>query len=388
MNFTNSADAIKNFLESQVLAASVSQDNQQQKMKQLQDDPELRPVFEDLKQNGPDVIMKYLSDDGLMRKVSQKIGGINPTVLKQLAEIQDSSASLQEAARGADVQKLQECLQALHAKDFFPSTGRREESTDAGEEENSSAKGRRRADSGEETDCGETSSGFPSLEALDFEDCDVEADARLASRALPAKVPRCPPNSAVDNGGDHVENGFGSALLSLDADAGEENCGYASGDEEGGIAGCRADPVFVPFSPAPLADSRTMAQMLDDFAEKLDQEPLFDSEGTSWAKFETDSGDAGNVCDADREAEARTQVPTSVQHGAASMSPAPPPAPEAAPIGPFSAGELAAWLEKNTPEQYLKDLTDRLLKTTKAEMTELSEGTDDASVGKTAAAAW
>jgi hypothetical protein len=70
------------------------------------------------------------------------------------------------------------------------------------------------------------------------------------------------------------------------------------------------------------------------------------------------------------------------------MSPAPPPAPEAAPIGPFSAGELAAWLEKNTPEQYLKDLTDRLLKTTKAEMTELSEGTDDASVGKTAAAAW
>merc|ERR1712205_121620 len=78
MNFTNDADSIKNFLQSQVLAASVSQDNQQEKMKQLQEDPELKPMFEDIAKNGQEVIMKYLSDENLMRKISQKLGGINP----------------------------------------------------------------------------------------------------------------------------------------------------------------------------------------------------------------------------------------------------------------------------------------------------------------------
>merc|ERR1711990_1174065 len=38
MNFTNDADAIKNFLQSQVLAASVSTEGQQEKMKALEND--------------------------------------------------------------------------------------------------------------------------------------------------------------------------------------------------------------------------------------------------------------------------------------------------------------------------------------------------------------
>merc|ERR1711990_1020486 len=53
MQFTNDADSIKNFLQSQVLAASVSQDGQQEKM-------------------------KYLGDENMMRKISQKLGGIDP----------------------------------------------------------------------------------------------------------------------------------------------------------------------------------------------------------------------------------------------------------------------------------------------------------------------
>merc|ERR1719198_1041085 len=42
MKFTNDADSIKNFLESQVLAANVSTEGQQEKMRQLQEDPELK----------------------------------------------------------------------------------------------------------------------------------------------------------------------------------------------------------------------------------------------------------------------------------------------------------------------------------------------------------
>jgi len=121
MNFTNDADSIKNFLQSQVLAASVSTEGQQEKMKQLQEDPELKPMFDDIKQNGPDVIMKYLQNENLMSKISQKLGGINPEMLKQLQEINNTSVSLHDAARRGDLQKVQEFLKDgkdVNSKDF------------------------------------------------------------------------------------------------------------------------------------------------------------------------------------------------------------------------------------------------------------------------------
>jgi len=121
MHFTNDADSIKNFLQSQVLAASVSQDGQQEKMRQLEQDPEFKHMFDDIKQNGPDVIMKYLQDEKLMQKISQKLGGIDPEMLKQLTAIKDSSVSLHDAARRGDLQRLQEFLKDgkdVNAKDF------------------------------------------------------------------------------------------------------------------------------------------------------------------------------------------------------------------------------------------------------------------------------
>merc|ERR1719240_466015 len=110
MKFTNDSDSIKNFLQSQVLASNVAQDGQQEKMQQLQEDPELKPMFDDIKQNGPDVLMKYLQNEDIMRKVSQKLGGINPEMMKQLTAINESSVSLHDSARRGDLQKLQEFL--------------------------------------------------------------------------------------------------------------------------------------------------------------------------------------------------------------------------------------------------------------------------------------
>merc|ERR550537_2083452 len=121
MKFTNDSDAIKNFLQSQVLAANVSQAGHEEKMTQLQEDPELKPMFDDIKANGPDVIMKYLQDENLMRKISQKLGGINPEMLKQLTEINNTSVSLHDAARRGDLQKVQEFLKDgkdVNSKDF------------------------------------------------------------------------------------------------------------------------------------------------------------------------------------------------------------------------------------------------------------------------------
>jgi len=121
MKFTNDSDAIKNFLQSQVLASHVANDNQQEKMQQLQEDPELKPMFEDIKKNGPDVLMKYLQDEDVMRKVSQKLGGINPEMMKQLMAINDTSVSLHDAAKRGDLQRVQEFLKDgkdVNSKDF------------------------------------------------------------------------------------------------------------------------------------------------------------------------------------------------------------------------------------------------------------------------------
>merc|ERR1719478_623918 len=90
-------------------------------MKALQDDPAFKPMFDDIKQNGPDVLMKYLGDEALMRKMSQKLGGINPEMMKQLTAINETSVSLHDAARRGDLQRMQEFLKDgkdVNAKDF------------------------------------------------------------------------------------------------------------------------------------------------------------------------------------------------------------------------------------------------------------------------------
>merc|ERR1719269_577387 len=90
-------------------------------MRKLEQDPELKPMFDDIKANGPDVVMKYLGDENMMRKISQKLGGIDPEMLKQLTAIKDSSVSLHDAARRGDLQRLQEFLQdgkPVDSRDF------------------------------------------------------------------------------------------------------------------------------------------------------------------------------------------------------------------------------------------------------------------------------
>merc|ERR1719398_259338 len=92
------------------------EEGQQEKMRQLEQDPELKPMFEDIKKNGPDVLMKYLQDESIMRKVSAKLGGIDPEMMKALMQIKDSSVSLHDAAKRGDLQRLQEFVK--DGKDF------------------------------------------------------------------------------------------------------------------------------------------------------------------------------------------------------------------------------------------------------------------------------
>merc|ERR1719473_1629047 len=56
-----------------------------------------------------------------MRKVSQKLGGVSPEMLKQLSMIQETSVSLHDAASKGDLAKMQEFLKGgkdVNSKDF------------------------------------------------------------------------------------------------------------------------------------------------------------------------------------------------------------------------------------------------------------------------------
>merc|ERR1719271_1731900 len=65
--------------------------------------------------------MKYLADEDLMRKVSQKLGGINPEMMKALTRSENTSVSAHDAAKRGHLQRLQEFLtdgKDVNAKDF------------------------------------------------------------------------------------------------------------------------------------------------------------------------------------------------------------------------------------------------------------------------------
>jgi len=107
--FTNDADAIKSFLESQLIAQHIAQDSEQDKMKALAEDPELKQMFEEIKAN-PDALMKYMQNEALMQKVSQKLGGLGGDLVAKLKTIQGTSVTLHEAARQGDLERVHEFL--------------------------------------------------------------------------------------------------------------------------------------------------------------------------------------------------------------------------------------------------------------------------------------
>merc|ERR1719161_1175156 len=54
--------------------------------------------------------MKYLKNEELMRKMSQKVGGISPELMQQLKIIEDAGVSLHDAAKKSDLPKIREFL--------------------------------------------------------------------------------------------------------------------------------------------------------------------------------------------------------------------------------------------------------------------------------------
>jgi len=131
--FTQNPEAMKQYLQTYAIAeyyqtqlglgqngGSSMETPLKQRLKALEHDRELAHVFEDVKKNGMNAMMKYYQDDELMLKISAKMGGLPQEVKPALGEISEKPLTLHEAAMVGDLRAVKEFLaskQPLDAQD-------------------------------------------------------------------------------------------------------------------------------------------------------------------------------------------------------------------------------------------------------------------------------
>lgn len=114
--FAKNPDAMRGFLQTQAIAEhyqtklSGGDQGVQDKAKALEADPELAPIFEDIKKNGMEALMKYYQDEELMLKISSKMGGLPQELNPTLKKIEETPLNLHEAAKNGDLKAVQEYL--------------------------------------------------------------------------------------------------------------------------------------------------------------------------------------------------------------------------------------------------------------------------------------
>mmetsp|Transcript_81299 Transcript_81299/g.146751 ORF Transcript_81299/g.146751 Transcript_81299/m.146751 type:complete len:269 (+) Transcript_81299:118-924(+) len=115
--FAKNPDALRGWLQTNAIAehytAQLSNGDSpvQERVKALEADPELKDIFEDIKNNGMEAAMKYYQDEELMLKISQKMGGMPAELQPILKKIDESSLTLHEAAKNGDLKAVQDYLE-------------------------------------------------------------------------------------------------------------------------------------------------------------------------------------------------------------------------------------------------------------------------------------
>jgi len=124
--FAKNPEAMRGWLQTQAMAEHYhtklgkGDAPVQERMKTLEQDPELSAVFEDIKANGLEAAMKYYQDEELMLKISKKMGGVPEELQATLKKLDEASLNLHEAAKNGDLKAVQEFLgkkQPLDAQD-------------------------------------------------------------------------------------------------------------------------------------------------------------------------------------------------------------------------------------------------------------------------------
>jgi len=90
--FASNPEAVRGWLQTKAMVEyynqKVASEDEQvlKKLAALKEDPELKPIFENIQKDGIEAAMKYCNDEELMLKMSAKMGGM-PEELKQMAQV-------------------------------------------------------------------------------------------------------------------------------------------------------------------------------------------------------------------------------------------------------------------------------------------------------------
>mmetsp|Transcript_13034 Transcript_13034/g.28759 ORF Transcript_13034/g.28759 Transcript_13034/m.28759 type:complete len:269 (+) Transcript_13034:60-866(+) len=115
--FAKNPEAMRGWLQTQAIsehyrAKLESQDGpMQDRVKALETDPELAAVFDDIKKNGLEAMMKYYQDEELMLKISKKMGGLPVELQGALKKIDETPLTIHEAAKNGDLKQVQEYVE-------------------------------------------------------------------------------------------------------------------------------------------------------------------------------------------------------------------------------------------------------------------------------------
>jgi len=122
-------EAMRGWLQTKVIAQHYQQKMEQEnstttdRLKALAEDPELAPIFEDLKKNGMEAAIKNCNNEELLLKISKKMGGVPQELLPTLKQIDETPMTLHEAAKMGDLKAVQGFLEKGRPLDVQDSKG-------------------------------------------------------------------------------------------------------------------------------------------------------------------------------------------------------------------------------------------------------------------------
>jgi len=115
-SFAQDPEKIRGWLQTQAIAqhyqsALENEDApEKERIQELGQDPELAAMFDDIKRNGMEAMMKYYNDEELMLKVSKKMGGLPESVAPALRKIEETPLTFHEACKNGDLKSVNEHL--------------------------------------------------------------------------------------------------------------------------------------------------------------------------------------------------------------------------------------------------------------------------------------
>jgi len=122
-------NAMRGFLQTQAIANHYSKKMEMEdgplkdKMKAMEHDPELAPIFEAVKKDGLPALMQYMHNEELMLKFSAKMGGLPAELQASMAELEQKPLTIHEAAKMGDLKAVQEYVEKQLPLDVQDSKG-------------------------------------------------------------------------------------------------------------------------------------------------------------------------------------------------------------------------------------------------------------------------